>query len=337
MKTFKAAVLRKHFNPLSIETFDEQLPGPGQVLVKMITSGLCGAQINEIDAVKGEDKYMPHFMGHEGYGYVVNIGEGVTKVQCGDYVVLHWRKGLGCDCFGGRYSSLLGTVGSGPVTTFAEQTIVSENRITKVQKNNKLKNLFPLIGCALSTSYGIVKNLDKNTRIVITGAGGLGLAIAFWLKVFGNFSTTLVDLDNTKEKLAKKFDANFIITSDLDNLDKVNYAIDTTGKVDVISKLFNLLSKNGSVILVGQPRIGQKLILDNPLAFFDGKKIYSSDGGDFDPDTDLSTIVDYVSDNYKLAEKLVTDIISLDDINLGFEKMRKGSSGRIVINFEGKQ
>ena len=62
MKQFSAAVLREHYKPLSIETFNAEQPGKGQVLVKMITSGLCGAQINEIDAVKGQDKYLPHFM-----------------------------------------------------------------------------------------------------------------------------------------------------------------------------------------------------------------------------------------------------------------------------------
>lgn len=334
MNAFRAAVLREHYSPLSIETFEKQLPGPGQVLVKMITSGLCGAQINEIDAVKGEDKYLPHFMGHEGYGYVLAIGEGVTKVKQDDHVVLHWRKGSGCDCFGGKYNSSTGTVGSGPVTTFAEQTIVSENRVTLVNKNYKLKNLFPLIGCALSTSYGIVKNLEKNSKVIIAGAGGLGLAIAFWLKVLGNFSYILIDKDKTKEELSTLFGAKFTTSNNISNLEKANYSIDTTGNVEVISKLFNLLSNNGSLILVGQPRLGEKLVLENPLEFFSGKRIFSSDGGDFNPDTDLATIVSYISKNKKLADKLVTDTIFLDQINDGFDKLRAGKSGRIIINFE---
>ena len=334
---FKAAVLREHYSPLSIETFKKESPEKGQVLVKMISSGLCGAQINEIDAVKGQDKYMPHVMGHEGYGKVLEIGEGVTKVKPNDYVVLHWRKGSGCDCFGGKYFTDLGLVGSGPVTTFAEQTIVAENRITPVSPDDELNNLFPLMGCALSTAYGIAKDVKKEQTVLVLGAGGLGLTIAFWLKVLYNISTIIVDKYESKRMFSEQYGVFYSTEKNsniLKELDKTDIVIDTTGDVDIISSGFSLVKKQGSLILVGQPRVGKALVLENALSIFDGIKIYSSDGGNFDPDRDLSTIVDLVKSNLDLAKTLVTDVIGIEKINEGFDMIRKGKSGRVVINFE---
>ena len=334
MGNFLAAVLTEHYKPLTLETFKAEKPGPGQVLVKMISAGLCGAQINEIDAVKGQDKYMPHFMGHEGFGVVQSVGENVTKVNKGDYVVLHWRKGAGCDCFGGKYFSKLGIVGSGPVTTFAEQTIVSENRVTAVSYKPSLDNLYPLMGCALSTAYGIVKDFKKDSTVTISGAGGLGLTIAFWLKVFYNITPVMIDKFENKREFAETFGAVFHTLDSFKDLDKTDYCIDTTGNVDVISKMFSQVKKGGSLILVGQPRVGEKLVLENALSIFDGIKIFSSDGGDFNPDRDLSNIVFYVDKHKELASKLITHIIGLEEINEGFAKMRSGEAGRVIINFK---
>lgn len=341
MNNFLAAILTEHYKPLKLEILNSELPKAGQVLVKMITSGLCGAQINEIDAVKGTDKYMPHLMGHEGYGQVLSIGEGVTKVKPSDYVILHWRKGNGCDCFGGTYSSKIGKVGSGPVTTFAQQTIVSENRITPISKNDDLKNLYPLIGCAISTGYGVVKydlNLNENTPILITGAGGLGLTIAFWCKVLYNNEVILIDKFEDKRKFAEKYSNKFYsidTNQDVFNqIGKFKYIVDTTGSCEIISKNFNSLAKQGKLLLVGQPRVGTSLVIDNALDFFDGKTISSSDGGQFVPEKDISDIVEYVSNNLELANQLITHVISLKDINTGFDLMRTGQAGRIIINFE---
>jgi Zn-dependent alcohol dehydrogenase len=338
MNKFLAAVLTEHHKPLSLETFDAVTPEKGQVLVKMISAGLCGAQINEIDAVKGQDRYMPHFMGHEGFGQVLELGEGVDKVKVGDYVILHWKKGQGCDCIGGKYFSRLGIVGSGPVTTFTEQTVVAENRITPVEFDKDLINLYPLMGCALSTAYGIVKSdIKVDSSVLITGVGGLGLSLAFWLKVLYNSNIVMIDKYESKRALAELFGAvfySFEKDPDIFNkLDKANYCIDTTGKVDVISDSFSKVKPHGSLILVGQPVIGEPLVLRNALSIFDNIKIYSSDGGGFVPERDLTDIIEYVKNNIELANKLITHTIELKDINDGFVKMKNGRAGRIVIKY----
>ena len=92
----KAAILNESSKPLIVSNVDlpEKLQF-GQVLVKVYYSGICGAQINEIDAVKGPDKFLPHLLGHEGSGIVQDIGPGVTTIKKNDHVVLHWRKSSG--------------------------------------------------------------------------------------------------------------------------------------------------------------------------------------------------------------------------------------------------
>jgi Zn-dependent alcohol dehydrogenase len=331
MNTFDAAILYENYKPLLIKKLESVDPGQGQIAVKVISAGLCGAQINEIDAVKGPDKFLPHLMGHEGFGQVTKTGPGTDKFAKGDYVVMHWRKGSGCECFGPKYQPE--NVGSGSITTFAEQSVVSENRLTKVKYNKDLEDVYPLMGCALSTAYGtIVKEakVSSNSRVLIAGGGGLGLALAFWLKVLNlNCKVDILEKNLDKKELLSKFDGNIII-----EFGKYDFVFETTGNVDIISKSFTSLDKKGKLILVGQPRTDQQLVLDNPLKIFDGITIFSSDGGGFDPDLDLPIIVEHVENNIELANELITHRIKLNEINEGFDLMRKGEAGRIVINFK---
>ena len=127
----KSAILVKSRKPLIVDNIE--LPKQlrfGQVQVKIIYSGICGSQINEIDAKKGVDKYLPHLLGHEGSGVVEKIGEGVTRVKKGDHVVLHWRKSSGVEAEAAKYIWNGKKVNAGKVTTFSEKSIVSENRLT---------------------------------------------------------------------------------------------------------------------------------------------------------------------------------------------------------------
>lgn len=334
---FKAAILRKLKTNLDLEYLEHTGLEPGQVKVRLITSSLCGAQINEIYGIKGDDKYLPHLMGHEGYGIVVESSENIRNLQVGNHVILHWRKGKGADVMGGKYLDISGNyVGSGPVTTFAEYTIVSENRVSKIEPNDSMKYIYPLVGCALSTSYGVVKydcNPKPKSKVLLAGAGGLGLAIAFWLRILGEHEVVLFDKSKDKQALAMKFADNYI--SDISALNgSFDFCIDTTGNVECISTLFNLLGKNSKLLLVGQPKLNSTLKLYNPLKIFDGIKIQSSDGGNFNPDIDLNNILALLEENIDLANELITHKISLDDVNKGFNMMLSGDVGRVVIDFE---
>ena len=178
----KSAILIESNKPLVVA--DIELPkkiGFGQVLVRICYSGLCGAQINEIEAVKGPDKFLPHLLGHEGSGIVEKVGDGVTTVSLGDHVVLHWRKSSGIQGSTAKYSWDGKQVNAGWVTTFNEKAVVSENRLTVIPKDFNLRTA-ALFGCAVTSGFGAVNNDAKvkiGQSVLIFGIGGMGLNIAY--------------------------------------------------------------------------------------------------------------------------------------------------------------
>ena len=200
----KAAVLIKSRSPLEVKNVS--LPNKlnfGQVKVIIKYSGICGAQINEIDAVKGKDKFLPHLLGHEGSGIVEEIGEGVKKVKKGDKVVLHWQKGTGIQSETPKYYINNQVINAGWVTTFNEKAIISENRLTKIPNNFNLRAA-TLFGCSLTTAFGVVNN-DANIKIgesvVIFGIGGVGLNIAQASSLVSSYPVVGIDVHNSKLKL----------------------------------------------------------------------------------------------------------------------------------------
>src|SRR5277367_1016312 len=140
VKTAKAAILAQSRQPLVVDKID--LPdalGVGQVLVKVLYSTICGAQLNEIAAAKGPDKFLPHLLGHEASARVIETGLGVTTVREGDTVVLHWRPSLGIQCPLPAYTWQGKKLNAGWMTTFNEYAVVSENRMTTIAPDYDLK------------------------------------------------------------------------------------------------------------------------------------------------------------------------------------------------------
>ena len=197
----KSAILVESKKPLIITDID--LPKSlnyGQVLVKVCYSGICGAQINEIDAVKGPDKYLPHLLGHEGSGIVEKTGEGVTTVKKGDHVVLHWRKSQGLQSQTPKYSWKGKNVNAGWVTTFNEKAIISENRLTSIPKEFDLKTA-ALFGCAITSGFGAVNNDAKvkiGQSVVIFGIGGMGLSISQAASMVSAYPIIGIDIHEKK-------------------------------------------------------------------------------------------------------------------------------------------
>ena len=165
-KSIRAAVLTKLGNPLEIiEGIEVPELRPGQVLVKVSYAGVCHSQLMEARGKRGDDPFLPHMLGHEGTGVVVEIGEGVTKVKVSDHVVLGWIKGEGADAGGTKYMAPNGQIiNSGGVTTFSDYTVVSENRLVPLPEGTP-DDLGVLYGCALPTGMGIVLNEISNPRI----------------------------------------------------------------------------------------------------------------------------------------------------------------------------
>ena len=156
MKT-TAAVLVELGRPLEVADLDVPALKPGQVLVEVAFCGVCHTQLLEVRGHRGEDRYLPHCLGHEGSGIVRDISPGVAKVKPGYSVILSWIKGSGADVPGSAYGWNGRTVNAGAITTFATYSVISENRLTPLPAGTLLRHA-ALIGCAVPTGAGVVFN-----------------------------------------------------------------------------------------------------------------------------------------------------------------------------------
>ena len=331
----KAAVLEKLNYPLAIrEVFPTELL-PGQVYVKVLASGLCGAQLHEIRGHRGNEKFLPHLMGHEGCGIVKEVGPGVTTVKEGDKVVMHWRPGSGIESEFPKYHLGEKIISSGKCTTLSEFSIVSENRLTKVPHDTPTV-LAAMLGCSLTSALGIIDNecnLKFGESVAIIGCGGVGLNLIQAAKMKSAYPVYGVDINDKMFDLTHQIGVD-IFTCDLEFIPhKVDVILDTTGVPEVISKAFDKLAPSGRLIMVGQPAPGTDLNIFNPLSMFDGqgKSIRASQGGGTKPDEDIPRYIKLANREMLDFNTLHTDTFALDNINDAFDLLKTGNAGRIII------
>jgi S-(hydroxymethyl)glutathione dehydrogenase/alcohol dehydrogenase len=343
----KAAILVKSHAPL--ELAEIETPGRlayGQVLVKVHYSGICGAQINEIEAAKGPDKFLPHLLGHEGSATVLEVGEGVKTVKKGDKVVMHWRPSSGIQSQTPAYRWGGKTVNAGWVTTFNDHAIVSENRVTPIPADFDAK-LAPLFGCAITTAIGVVNNnahVKVGQSVVVFGVGGVGLCIAQAAQLVSANPIVAIDVVEAKLDMAKKFGATHCINSkkttdiekavgDIVGPQGADVIIETTGLARVIETAYNLTQAKGKTILVGVPRKGDNIsIYSLPLHF---KKILTgSEGGDSEPHNDIPRYLRLVQAGRFRLDGLITHEFPLARINEAISLVKAGEAGRVVVNME---
>ncbi len=345
-KTMKAAILVEQRKPLVIAGIElPQALDAGQVLVKVHYSGICGSQLGEIDGAKGEDKFLPHLLGHEGSGTVVDTGPGVRYVKAGDKVVLHWRKGSGIEPVPPKYKWDGKTVNAGWVTTFNEYAIVAENRITAIPADSDME-VAALFGCAVTTGFGVVVNNARvkiGESVVVFGAGGVGLNIVQAAAMVSAYPLIAVDLHDNRLALAKEMGATHLINSgktdarkailDIAGATGVDVFIDNTGQPAIIEMGYQLVKPQGRVTLVGVPRKGNNInVYSLPLHF--GKGLSGSHGGEAVPEQDIPRYQGmYGAGRIKLRE-LITEVLDLNDINTAIQRMRDGTlAGRCLIRF----
>lgn len=336
---FKAAVLRRSKQPLSLEfvEFRDKL-SLGQVLVRIQRTAICGSQIGEIDAVKGPDEYLPHLLGHEAIAEVVDRGES-KKCSNGDQVILHWIRCEGVDAPPPKYFSNSDRINAGQITTFSEYAVVSENRLTVIDrcKSDSL-NSYSIIGCALLTAYGTITHVVGSKRlgkVLVLGGGGLGQATIFLLKHFYESDITLVERNMSKSHYCHEIGASTSLTdiSQIDQVTLFDSAIETTGVPEVIERSYNALSQTGILALVGVTKVGLKVTID-PMPLHYGKEIVGIYGGNAIPKNDIPLLAQALSVS-ESTSKLQFKEYSLDQINTAIEDLRNGSfSGRFILNCE---
>lgn len=341
-----AAILVSQNMPLEIDVIDlpEKLEF-GQVLIKVEVSGICGSQIGEIDGHKGPDKFLPHLLGHEGCGRVIQIGEGVKTVQEGDKVVLHWKVGAGIQSNTPKYFWRGKVLNAGWITTFNDYAIISENRCTKIPSHTD-STVASLMGCAITTGFGVIENnakLKMGESVVIFGSGGLGLSMIQAAKSVSAWPIIAVDIHQNRLNLAKDIGATHIInSSDEDAFNKLNKIfkdstldvfIDNTGIPSIIEKGYQLTKKDGKIILVGVPKLGQNINIYS-LSMHFGKQIIGSFGGSCKPEIDIPRYLNHVDKNKIDMNRIISKTFEIQDINEAIKAMRDGSTaGRILINF----
>jgi S-(hydroxymethyl)glutathione dehydrogenase/alcohol dehydrogenase len=340
----KAAILVQSNAPLIV---DEVIPPdvllPGQVFVRVEYSGICGAQINEIDAVKGPDQYLPHLLGHEGVGIVLECGPGVTTVSQEDRVVLHWRQSAGIQSPPPKYRWGSKDVNAGWVTTFNTHAVISENRLTVIPHSfdSRVATLF---GCAVTTAFGVVDNdaqLKVGQSVLIFGIGGVGLNIAQAASMKSGYPIVGVEIADNKLVMGRSFGLTHALSANSDDLQKqireivglagADVVIETTGDSRVIEEAYNLTHPDGKTILVGVPRKGDNISIPSlPLHF--NQVLTGSHGGGAEPDTDIPRLMRLVDAGKLKFDGLITHEFSLDRINDALQIFRSGEAGRVILN-----
>ena len=354
MKTL-AAVLVQTGHPL--ELLDLELPAlkAGQVLVEVRISGICHTQLLEVRGHRGKDAYLPHCLGHEGVGDVLEIGQGVSKVKPGDAVILSWIKGSGADVPGLVYRDTTNrrTVNAGGITTFQRYAVVSENRLTVMSAGVPIVQA-ALLGCAVPTGVGAVLNTagaGAGDSIAVFGCGGVGLcAVAGAASVnrteesSGGASPVIaIDVIDAKLKLAVSMGATHTINASDSGDDVVervlaiesggvDIAIEATGLPAVMRQAFESVKpRGGRAVVIGNARFGSELTID-PAQLNQGKQLRGTWGGDSQPDRDYQRYGDLLASGTIDLSPLMSEPFSLERVNEALDALESGAVARPMID-----
>ncbi len=343
MKTV-AAILVEQKQPLVLDEVVLPSLGFGQVLVDIKASRICGSQIGEIDGVKGPDRWLPHLLGHEAGGVVREVGPEVRHVKPGDRVVAHWRPGRGIEARGAVYQWQGKNCNAGPITTFQQLAVLSENRITVVPPDTDFE-ICCLLADTLTTGFGVINN-DARVRIgevvVVIGCGGIGLGTVLGAKLAGAHPVIAVDVQDHKLAVAAQHGATHTINSTKEDFGEVvleilggarpDVVVDGTGNPAVLEKAFALAGNFARVVGVGVMPSDKKLSL-NTLPLHLGKVLRGSHGGESLPAEDIPRYLRMMRDGRFDPRGFVSHRISLAEVNDGIAKMRSGEVIHCIIHF----
>mgnify|MGYP005810438007 FL=1 len=367
----KAAIAWGPKQPLSIEEVDVMLPRKGEVLIKVVASGVCHT---DAFTLSGDDPegIFPVILGHEGGGIVEQVGEGVTSVQVGDHVIPLYTPECGeCKfCLSGKTNlcqKIRETQGKGfmpdgttrfykdgqPIfhymgcSTFSEYTVLPEISLAKVNKSAPLEEVC-LLGCGVTTGMGAVMNtakVEEGATVAIFGLGGIGLSAVIGSTMAKASRIIAIDINESKFELAKKLGAtDFINPKDYDKPIQdvivemtdggVDYSFECIGNVNLMRSALECCHKGwGESVVIGVAGAGQE-ISTRPFQLVTGRVWRGSAFGGVKGRTELPDYVErYLAGEFKLSD-FITHTMPLEDINESFDLMHKGESIRSVIHFD---
>jgi S-(hydroxymethyl)glutathione dehydrogenase / alcohol dehydrogenase len=366
----RAAVAWGPNQPLVIEELDLMPPQKGEVLVRIVASGVCHTDAYTLSG-KDSEGIFPVVLGHEGAGVVEAIGEGVTSVAIGDHVIPLYTPECGeCKfCTSGKTNlcqKIRATQGRGvmpdgttrfykdgqPIyhymgtSTFSEYTVLPEISLAKINKEAPLEEVC-LLGCGVTTGMGAVMNTAKvkvGDTVAIFGLGGIGLSAVIGARMAGASRIIGVDINTSKFELAKQLGASDVINpKDFEKSIQdvivemtdggVDFSFECIGNVDVMRSALECCHKGwGESVVIGVAEAGAE-IATRPFQLVTGRVWRGSAFGGVRGRSELPSFVDrYMQGEFALSD-FITHTMGLDEINTAFELMHEGKSIRSVIHF----
>ncbi len=366
----KAAIAWGSGQPLSVEEVDVMHPKAGEVMVRIVATGVCHTDAFTLSGDDPEGVF-PAILGHEGGGIVEMVGEGVTSVAVGDHVIPLYTAECGkCKfCTSGKTnlcSAVRETQGKGlmpdgttrfykdgqPIyhymgcSTFSEYTVLPEISLARVNKSAPLEEVC-LLGCGVTTGMGAVMNtakVQKGDTVAIFGLGGIGLSAIIGATMAGASRIIGVDINESKYELAKKLGATDCINPrDYDKPVQdvivemtdggVDFSFECIGNVDVMRSALECCHKGwGESVIIGVAGAGQE-ISTRPFQLVTGRVWRGSAFGGVKGRSELPGIVEqYLAGEFKLND-FITHTMGLEAINDAFDLMHKGESIRSVIHY----
>tara|TARA_R110000772_G_scaffold54456_9_gene124431 strand:- start:47513 stop:48598 length:1086 start_codon:yes stop_codon:yes gene_type:complete len=359
----KAAVLIEAGKPLVIEDVIISKPGPHEVLIRTAACGLCHSDLHFIDGAYPHP--LPAIPGHEAAGIVEAIGSEVRTVAVGDAVVSCLSAYCGhCEfCVSGRMSLCLGAdtrrgAGEAPritrpdgspvgqmlnLSAFAEQMLIHEHACVRIDPDMPLDRA-AVIGCAVTTGAGTIFNACKLTpgeTVVVVGCGGVGLATINAAKIAGAGRIIAADPIKEKRDLAIKLGATDVIDAMADDAAQqivemtkggVDHAIEAVGRPASGDLAVGSLKRGGTATILGMMPLDHKVGL-SAMDLLSGKKLQGVLMGANRFPVDIPRLVDFYLRGMLDLDSIVAETIPLEQINDGFDKMKKGDAARSVIVF----
>ncbi|MDO3396820.1 S-(hydroxymethyl)mycothiol dehydrogenase [Nocardioides cremeus] len=368
MQQVKAVVARAKGAPVEVTTINVPDPGPGEAVVQVQTCGVCHTDLHYREG--GINDEFPFLLGHEAAGVVESVGEGVTSVAPGDFVVLNWRAVCGdcraCNrgepqyCFNTHNATQKMTLAEGDdagtelspalgIGAFAEKTLVAAGQCTKVDPEARAAAV-GLLGCGVMAGIGAAINTGQTTRgrsAAVIGCGGVGVAAVAGAALSGASPVIAVDIDPKKLEKARELGATHTVdSSQVDPVEEIkricaetypgaegaDVVVEAVGRPETWKQAFYARDLAGTVVLVGVPTPDMK-VPDLPLidVFGRGGALKSSWYGDCLPSRDFPMLVDLYTSGRLDLDAFVTEEIGIDDVEAAFDKMHHGDVLRSVV------
>ena len=354
----RGVVARSKGAPVTVETVVVPDPGPGEAKVRIAACGVCHTDLHYREGAINDE--FPFLLGHEAAGYVEAVGEGVTDLEPGDYVVLNWRavcgqcracrRGRPWYCFSTHNATQPMTLEDGTalspalgIGAFAEKTLVAAGQCTKVDTRAPAQ-VAGLLGCGVMAGLGAALNtgnVGRGDSVAVIGCGGVGDAAIAGARLAGAGTIIAVDVDDRKLQWAKDFGATHTVNSrETDPVEAIaeltggfgaDVVIDAVGRPETYRTAFYARDLAGTVVLVGVP--DPTMTLELPLldVFGRGGALKSSWYGDCLPSRDFPTLIDLHLQGRLPLERFVSEEIGLDAVEEAFARMHHGEVLRSVV------